>query len=215
MRAVESEGLAVQTFADALVRRLPAEAGEGATLRLAPLAEALGLPEARLDAGLDYLAARRLLEVSRPEAGLTLAWHHARTRTVPVNAAALDRGRQRAHARLDDVVRYANALGCRRQHLLAYFGEQLPAPCGNCDNCLDPPATFDASEPAQLARSGGYRTGERCGVGRRTVALKAEDGPLMILGGESTCVLREGAMLEFVGVAPSAATVKVSLQALC
>ncbi|PAP80715.1 hypothetical protein B1759_04895 [Rubrivirga sp. SAORIC476] len=150
MRAVESEGLAVQTFADALVRRLPAEAGEGATLRLAPLAEALGLPEARLDAGLDYLAARRLLEVSRPEAGLTLAWHHARTRTVPVDAAALDRGRQRAHARLDDVVRYANALGCRRQHLLAYFGEPAPPRCGRCDVCLGrhrPEVITPADEP--------------------------------------------------------------------
>ncbi len=150
MRAVEAESVAVQEFADALVRRLPAEAGGGATVWVAPLAEALGLPEARLDAGLDYLAARRLLEVSRPEEGLTLAWHHARARTVPVDAAALGRGRQRAHARLDDVVRYANAVGCRRQHLLAYFGEPAPARCGRCDVCLGrhrPDAVAPADEP--------------------------------------------------------------------
>ncbi len=150
VRAAESESVAVQSFADALVRRLPPEAGDGATLRLAPLAEALGLPEARLDAGLDYLASRRLLEVTRPEAGLTLAWHQARSRTAPVDAAALDRGRQRAHARLDDVVRYANAVGCRRQHLLAYFGESAPGRCGRCDVCLGrhrPDVVTPADEP--------------------------------------------------------------------
>ncbi|WP_420456834.1 RecQ family ATP-dependent DNA helicase [Rubrivirga sp.] len=150
MRAAEVESVAVQAFADALVRRLPPEAGGGATLRLAPLAEALGLPAARLDAGLDYLAARRLLEVSRPEEGLTLAWHHARSRAAPVDVAALDRGRQRAHARLDDVVRYANAVGCRRQHLLAYFGEAAPGRCGRCDVCLGrhrPDVVTPADEP--------------------------------------------------------------------
>ena len=30
---------------------------------------------------------------------------------------------------------YADTLGCRRQYLLAYFGEQNDPPCGSCDNC--------------------------------------------------------------------------------
>lgn len=53
---------------------------------------------------------------------------------------------------------------CRRQALLAYFGETLPKPCGNCDNCLDPPLCWDGSEAAQKALSCVYRTGQRFGV---------------------------------------------------
>jgi ATP-dependent DNA helicase RecQ len=53
---------------------------------------------------------------------------------------------------------------CRRQVLLAYFGETLPQPCGNCDNCLNPPATTDETVAAQKALSAVYRTGERYGV---------------------------------------------------
>jgi ATP-dependent DNA helicase RecQ len=54
--------------------------------------------------------------------------------------------------------------GCRRQALLAYFGETLPAPCGNCDNCLTPPETWNATEVAQKALSCVHRTGQRFGV---------------------------------------------------
>ena len=163
-RAAEAESTAVREFVDGLVRRLPPEAGEGVALRVAPLAEALGLPEARLDAGLNYLAARQILELSRPESGLTLLWHGARSRRAPVDVKALDRGRQRAHARLDDVVRYANAFGCRRQHLLAYFGEPAPGRCGRCDVCLGrhrPEAVTPADESALRAILDGVARGER------------------------------------------------------
>lgn len=54
---------------------------------------------------------------------------------------------------------------CRRQALLAYFGESMPEPCGNCDNCIAPPRTWDATETARKALSCVYRTGERFGVG--------------------------------------------------
>ena len=163
-RAVEAESAAVQGFADALVRRLPPEAArEGATLWTDSLAQALGLPEARLDAGLDYLARRRALEVVRPERGLTLAWRGARARLAPVDAAALERGRRRSHARLDDVVRYASSVGCRRQHLLAYFGEPAPARCGRCDVCLGrhrPDVVTPADEPALRAILAAVAQGE-------------------------------------------------------
>ena len=53
---------------------------------------------------------------------------------------------------------------CRRQALLSYFGEQPPGPCGNCDTCLTPPETWDASVPAQKALSCVHRTGQRFGV---------------------------------------------------
>jgi ATP-dependent DNA helicase RecQ len=54
--------------------------------------------------------------------------------------------------------------GCRRQALLDYFGEGLEQPCGNCDTCLDPPKTWDATEAAQKALSCVFRTGQRFGV---------------------------------------------------
>ncbi len=53
---------------------------------------------------------------------------------------------------------------CRRQAILAYFDELMEKPCGNCDNCLNPPETWDASKPAQMALSCVYRTGQRFGV---------------------------------------------------
>jgi len=66
--------------------------------------------------------------------------------------------------KLDALIGLAEMPGCRRQALLAYFGERLAEPCGNCDNCLNPPATEDATTLAQKALSAVYRTGQRYGV---------------------------------------------------
>ncbi len=53
---------------------------------------------------------------------------------------------------------------CRRQALLAYFDEEMKEPCGNCDNCINPPETWDATKAAQMALSCVYRTNQRFGV---------------------------------------------------
>lgn len=53
---------------------------------------------------------------------------------------------------------------CRRQTLLRYFDDPLAQACGNCDNCLLPPQTWDASEEARMALSCVYRSGQRFGV---------------------------------------------------
>ncbi|MBI1650778.1 DNA helicase RecQ [Hyphomicrobium sulfonivorans] len=53
---------------------------------------------------------------------------------------------------------------CRRQALLSYFGERQSQPCGNCDNCLEPPETTDGTVLAQKALSAAYRTGQRFGA---------------------------------------------------
>ncbi len=66
--------------------------------------------------------------------------------------------------KLDGLLGYCEMTACRRQALLAYFGEQLPNPCGNCDTCLEPVATWDGTEAAQKALSCIYRTGQRFGV---------------------------------------------------
>ncbi|HNJ83614.1 MAG TPA: RecQ family ATP-dependent DNA helicase, partial [Piscinibacter sp.] len=59
-------------------------------------------------------------------------------------------------AKLDALLALAEAHDCRRVRLLAYFGEESSA-CGNCDNCLNPPATWDATEAARKALSCVYR----------------------------------------------------------
>ena len=67
--------------------------------------------------------------------------------------------------KLNAMVGYADGLSCRREALLGYFGEPYPAPCGNCDICLEPPETFDATEQARMALSCVYRLWERDGFG--------------------------------------------------
>jgi len=67
--------------------------------------------------------------------------------------------------KLDALLGLTELSSCRRRALLGYFGEALNQPCGNCDNCLNPPATVDGTEAARKALSAIYRTGERFGAG--------------------------------------------------
>jgi len=59
---------------------------------------------------------------------------------------------------------YCETTRCRRQVLLAYFGEDLPKPCGNCDTCKETIETWDGTIAAQKALSCVYRTGQRFGA---------------------------------------------------
>ncbi len=78
-------------------------------------------------------------------------------------------------AKLDALLGYAEITGCRRRHLLAYFGETLDTDCGHCDNCVNPPLSIDGTEIAQKALSCVYRTGQRYGVGH-LIARSARRG---------------------------------------
>ncbi len=69
----------------------------------------------------------------------------------------------REHKRLDALLAYCEAATCRRQVLLSYFGEDTE-PCGNCDNCLNPPKLVDASAPARAVFAAIEETGERFGT---------------------------------------------------
>lgn len=73
--------------------------------------------------------------------------------------------READHGRLNALLGLAEAKGCRRQLLLAYFGEKAE-PCGNCDLCEKPPKTFDATEPARMALSAVLRSEQRFGMGQ-------------------------------------------------
>ncbi|MGB2516495.1 MAG: DNA helicase RecQ, partial [Pseudomonadales bacterium] len=66
--------------------------------------------------------------------------------------------------KLDAMLGLCEVTSCRRRSLLAYFDEQLEQDCGNCDNCLEPVATFDGTEVARKALSCVYRSGQRFGV---------------------------------------------------
>jgi ATP-dependent DNA helicase RecQ len=82
--------------------------------------------------------------------------------------------------KLDALVGLAETASCRRARLLGYFGETLDGTCGNCDNCLSPPALRDGKIIAQKLLSCVYRTGQRFGamhlidvlVGRMTDRIK-------------------------------------------
>ncbi len=77
--------------------------------------------------------------------------------------------------KLDALIGLAEMAGCRRRALLAYFGEHRTEDCGNCDNCLNPPKTEDATVLAQKALSAIYRTGQGFGVGYVTDVLTGKD----------------------------------------
>jgi ATP-dependent DNA helicase RecQ len=65
--------------------------------------------------------------------------------------------------KLEALLGLCETAGCRRVRLLDYFGESS-TPCGNCDTCIEPPQTWDASEAARKALSCIYRTGQRFGA---------------------------------------------------
>jgi len=73
--------------------------------------------------------------------------------------------------KLDALLGYCESTACRHQTLLRYFGEAHPGSCGECDNCLQPPETWDATEAARMALSCVYRTGQRFGAGHLSDVL--------------------------------------------
>ena len=77
--------------------------------------------------------------------------------------------------KLDAMLGLCELTTCRRQALLAYFDDALPQPCGNCDTCLTPPQTWDASVPAQKALSCVHRSGQRFGVNYLVDVLLGKD----------------------------------------
>ncbi len=78
-------------------------------------------------------------------------------------------------SRIDAMSRLVETAGCRRALLLRHFGEDPPATCGNCDNCLDSPAVVDATTLAQKLLSAVYRTGQSFGLGHIERVLLGHD----------------------------------------
>ncbi len=78
---------------------------------------------------------------------------------------------------LNAMLGLCETITCRRQLLLNYFGEAHP-PCGNCDNCLQPPSTWDGTQAAQMLLSAVYRLwrerGQRYGAGHLIDILRGQ-----------------------------------------
>ena len=71
--------------------------------------------------------------------------------------------KQALRGKLDALLALAEATDCRRVRLLAYFGEKS-TPCGNCDNCISPPAVWDATDAARKLLSTIYRVNQASGI---------------------------------------------------
>jgi ATP-dependent DNA helicase RecQ len=83
--------------------------------------------------------------------------------------------RQGERERLNALAAFVEAAGCRRSILLRHFGEDPPGACGNCDNCLSPPQTVEATEVARKLLSAAFRTEMRFGVGHLADVLAGKD----------------------------------------
>lgn len=79
------------------------------------------------------------------------------------------------HHKLETMLGFTDITSCRRQSLLRYFDENLADACGNCDNCLTPAETWDATVAAQKALSCVHRTGQRFGVSYLVDVLTGKD----------------------------------------
>lgn len=91
------------------------------------------------------------------------------------NSDGDERHKRLEQHKLDAMLALCEQIRCRRQALLAYFDEDMPNPCGHCDNCVDGVQTWDATEPARQALSAIYRSGQRYGVGHLVDLLLGRD----------------------------------------
>lgn len=86
-------------------------------------------------------------------------------RQMMANSEGNEEFKRNEQQRLNAMLGLCEITTCRRQTLLRYFGDTLTQACGNCDSCLTPAQTWDATEPVRMALSCVYRTGQRFGAG--------------------------------------------------
>jgi ATP-dependent DNA helicase RecQ len=131
-----------------LVRNIVSAAGPDAPTKLTELRDKLGVRGRALTRTVNLLEKAAVVTVGRcgirtDGSGPDDAVHRARE--AAASAERVDR------TRVDMLRAYAETLRCRRQHLLAYFGDHLDGPCGNCDRCRadDPPPDGESAIPVQ------------------------------------------------------------------
>ena len=104
-------------------------------------------------------------------------------------SAGDDAFRRRLGSALDAMLGLCETVSCRRQRLLQYFGQSITA-CGNCDNCLNPPESWDGTVAAQKMLSAIYRLvkerGQRYGAGHLIDILRGKETPRVLEHGHGT-----------------------------
>ncbi len=98
----------------------------------------------------------------------------AQARHWLAQSAAPEAQKRAMHTKLEAMIALTETVGCRTRALLSCFGEELPAPCGHCDNCAAPPGTADGTVEAQKALSAVYRTGQMFGAVHIIAVLRGE-----------------------------------------
>jgi ATP-dependent DNA helicase RecQ len=86
-------------------------------------------------------------------------------------------------ARLAALGALVETAGCRRAILLRHFGEHPPETCGNCDHCLNPPKSMNATETARKYLSAVFRTGQMFGAGYIEQVLTAQSTERSLMNG--------------------------------
>jgi ATP-dependent DNA helicase RecQ len=168
---------------------------EPAAVMVATIAFGMGIdkPDVRFVAHLDLPASMEAYYQETGRAGRdgksSDAWMAYSLSDVVAMRALLegsegDEAIQRIRSRkLEALLGYCETVACRRETLLGYFGEPYTAPCGNCDNCLQPAQTWDGTVAAQKALSCVYRTGQRFGAAHLTDILVGHAGPAVLKHG--------------------------------
>ena len=104
----------------------------------------------------------------------------AQARHWLVQSAAPETQKRVMRTKLEEMIALTEGVTCRTRSLLTCFGEDLPEPCGHCDNCAAPPRTVDATVEAQKVLSAVYRTDQVFGAIHIISVLRGEttDGVL-------------------------------------
>ena len=96
-----------------------------------------------------------------------------RTSQMLQESSAAEEHKRVQRSKIDSILAWCEITTCRRKSLLEYFGETAE-PCGNCDVCINPPKTWNATVEAQKLLSNIYRTGQRFGVGHVVDVLRGQ-----------------------------------------
>jgi len=114
------------------------------------------------------------------ETGLIFALDDIRMRRQFISEDGSEPDHQmREHRRLDALLGYCEASKCRRQVLMAYFGE-ASEPCGNCDVCLNPPDLIDATAEAKALFGAIEATGQRFGATHVIAVARGDETPRIL-----------------------------------
>ncbi len=118
-------------------------------------------------------------------------------REMMANSQGSEEFKRAEQHRLNAMLGLCEITTCRRQAVLRYFGEERREPCGNCDTCLQPVDTWDGTEPARLALSAVFRTGQRFGVNHLIDVLRgAENDRIFQFDHHNLGVFGKGASLD-------------------